>query len=165
MLGLDLPQIKIDMTVTVSNNSILIIGISVRTTNQNNQAKEDIGNLWGRFMAEEIHDKIPNMTGQSIYAIYTDYEGDHTQPYTTILGYPVSTLAEIPEGMVGHEIEPADYEKFTAKGNLKGEAVIKTWHEIWNSDLDRAFTSDYEVYDERAMDPSNGEADIFVALN
>jgi len=151
--------------VTVQKKSILIVGISVRTTNENAQAKQDIGGLWGRFMEEGIRSKIPNAIDESIYAVYTDYESDHSKPYTTILGYKVDSLKDIPVGMVGHEIEPSDFEKFTAKGNLKGDAVIAMWGQIWNSDIDRSYTSDFEVYDERASDPSNGEADIFIALN
>ena len=37
-----------------------IIGISVRTTNQNEQAMQDIGNLWQRFFSEQLLAKIPN---------------------------------------------------------------------------------------------------------
>jgi len=64
-------------------NSFQIIGISVRTTNENGQAKKDIEKLWGEFMSENMLKKIPNVTDETIYAIYTDYEGDHTKPYTT----------------------------------------------------------------------------------
>lgn len=151
--------------ITVQGKSILVVGISVRTTNENGQAKQDIGGLWGQFIEEGVRAKIPNVVDESIYAVYTEYEGDHSKPYTAILGYRVDSLNEIPDGMVGHEIEPGDFEKFTAKGNLKGDAVIGMWNQIWNANLDRAYTSDFEVYGEKAANPSNGEADIFIALN
>lgn len=145
-------------------NAFQIIGISVRTTNENGQAKKDIGGLWQKFMSENMQEKIPNIIDETIYAVYTDYEGDHTKPYTTILGYKVWSLDQIPEGMIGKEIEGATYTKFTAKGDLTNNAVIDEWGKIWNLDLDRTYTSDFEMYGEKAVDPTNGEADIFIAV-
>jgi len=78
-----------------------IIGISVRTTNENGQAVKDIPALWNRFMSEGIANKIPNKTSESIYCIYTEYEKDHTKPYTTIIGCRVDQVENIPAGMVG----------------------------------------------------------------
>ena len=49
-----------------------IVGISVRTTNQNGQAMQDIGNLWQRFFSEQLLTKIPNKVSDAIYNIYTD---------------------------------------------------------------------------------------------
>jgi len=146
-------------------NSFQIIGISVRTINENGKAKKDIGNLWKRFMSENILEKVPAIKDKTIYAIYTDYEGDHTKPYTTILGYKVSTLDKIPEGMVGKKIEQAVYHKFTAKGDLTNNAVIDEWVKIWNMNLDRTHTTDFETYGEKAANPTNGEADIYIAIN
>jgi len=57
-------------------NKFNIIGISVRTTNQNNKSAEDIGKLWEQFYRENLSAKIPNKTSNNIYAIYTDYKGD-----------------------------------------------------------------------------------------
>ena len=34
----------------VQKNEFYVIGISVRTTNENQEAKEDIGKLWEQFM-------------------------------------------------------------------------------------------------------------------
>ena len=35
---------------------------------------------------------------------------------------------------------------------------------IWNSDLDRSFTSDFEIYGEKAQNPETAEVDIFIAI-
>ncbi|NJB72230.1 putative transcriptional regulator YdeE [Saonia flava] len=141
-----------------------VIGISVRTTNENGQAKKDIGNLWSEFMSKNIVTKIPNVLDETIYAVYTDYDKDHTKPYTTILGYKVWSLDTIPEGMVGKEIEPATYTKFTAKGDLTDNAVKDEWDKIWNTDLNRTYISDFEVYGKKAIDPTHGEADIYIGV-
>ena len=144
--------------------SFFVIGISVRTTNENGQAAQDIPALWNKFMSEGIAAQIPDKIDNTIYCIYTDYEKDHTKPYTTILGCKVKSLAIIPGEMVGKAFEEATYEKFVAKGNILEGVVFNEWTKIWNADLDRTFTADFEVYGEKAQDPKNAEVDIFIAI-
>lgn len=141
-----------------------VIGISVRTTNEGNQAAKDIPQLWERFMSEEIESKILNKASQDVYGIYTEYEGDFTKPYTTIIGCKVNSLDNIPEGLIGLTIETANYEKFTAKGKLSDDVVYNKWTEIWKSNLDRAYIADFEIYGEKSMDMDNAEVDIFIAV-
>jgi hypothetical protein len=141
-----------------------VIGISVRTTNENGQAAKDIPALWEKMMNENILSSIPNKIDNTIYSIYTDYEKDHTKPYTTVLGCEVENLDDIPEGMVGYFFDAGNYLKFTAKGDLSKDLVINEWINIWNMDLGRAFTADFEVYGEKAQNPSDAEVDIFIAV-
>lgn len=141
-----------------------VIGISVRTTNEDEQSGKDIPALWNKFLSQEILSKIPNRVSNDIVCIYTDYEKDHTKPYTTILGAIVDNLNSVPEGMTGKTIEGFNYEKFTAKGNLAEGIVINEWIKIWNSDLNRSFTADFEIYGEKAQNPENAKVDIFIAI-
>ena len=141
-----------------------VIGIAVRTTNENGQSGEDIGQLWGKFMSEGIASQIPNKTDERVFSIYTNYEGDHTKPYDTILGCKVSSLENIPEGMVGQAFDGGAYGKFVSKGDLTKGVVFGTWSEIWQKDLNRVFTADFEVYGERAQNPTDAEVDVLVAL-
>jgi predicted transcriptional regulator YdeE len=150
-------------TITISEFSI--IGISVRTTNENGQAMQDIPALWNRFMADGILEKIPNKIANEVYSMYTDYEKDHTKPYTTIIGCKVENLNSLPEGMVGKKIPAANYYLQTAKGNVMDGIVYKEWVKIWNSDLPRVFTADFEIYGEKAQDMQNAEIDIFIAIS
>jgi predicted transcriptional regulator YdeE len=150
-----------------------IIGISVRTSNQDprstsagvvGQAAIDIPALWNQFMTEGVLENIPNKIDSEIYSIYTNYEGDHTKPYDTILGCKVSSLDNIPKGMVGQAFEGGKVAKFTSKGNLEDNIIYKTWLDIWTVDLDRTYTADFEVYGAKSMDRANAEVDIFVAI-
>jgi predicted transcriptional regulator YdeE len=144
--------------------SFKIIGISVRTTNEGGKSGEDIGEFWERFYKENIASKIPGKISEDIYSVYTDYESDYKGSYTTIIGCKVNSLNDIPEGMTGKEIEEGDYKVFTAKGKMP-DAVINQWMEIWNdSDLKRAYTSDFEVYGEKSQNPENAEVDIYIAV-
>lgn len=141
-----------------------VIGVAVRTTNENNQAARDIPVLWEKLMKENIVENIPNKLDNAVYSIYTDYEKDHTKPYTTILGCKVASLDHIPDGMVGKSFDGGDYVKFTTKGNLAENLVINEWIKIWNMDLGRTFTADFEIYGEKAMNPADAEVDILIAV-
>ncbi len=141
-----------------------IIGISVRTTNENNQAAKDIADLWSRFMNDKVLEAIPNKIDNTVYSIYTEYESDHTKQYTTILGCRVENLNDIPEGMIGKFIEGGNYVKLSDKGDLMKGLIVNKWAEIWEMDLDRVFTADYEVFGEKAQNPADAEIDFLIAV-
>jgi predicted transcriptional regulator YdeE len=145
--------------------SFSIIGIAIRTTNEHNQSSSDIPALWNRFIEERIIEKIPNKVDDTAYSLYTDYEKDHTRPYTTILGCRVKSVGVIPEGFVARTIGDGVYAKYVAKGNLLNGVVYHEWIKIWNSDIDRAYSSDFEVYGEKAQNPQDAEVEIFIAIN
>ena len=141
----------------------MVIGIAVRTTNENNQAAIAIADLWGKFRSENVLEAIPNKIDSTIYSIYTDYESDHTKPYTTLLGCQVSTLHSVPDGMIGKSIDGGNYLKFSTKGDLMKGLIVNKWIEIWKMDLDRAFTADFEVFGVKAQNPTDAEIDILIA--
>lgn len=141
-----------------------LIGISGRTTNQNQQALTDIETLWNQFWGNDIQKKIPNKTSDDIYAVYTDYESDFTGAYTTIIGLPVSSLDSIPKNMTGITIETASYKKFISKGKMP-EAIMNTWTEIWqDKNLNRAYTADFTIHGEKYYKGENAEVETFISL-
>lgn len=141
-----------------------IIGISTRTSNQNNQAQQDLANLWQRFFAENITENIPNKISSEIISIYTDYSSDFTGDYTTIIGIPVSNLDEIPTGMIGRDFPAETFQIFTAKGEMPN-AVLQTWMEIWQNDvqLNRKYSYDFEVYGENSQNGPHSTVDIYLS--
>lgn len=141
-----------------------LIGIAARTTNENGKAEQDIPVLWGRFMSEGVLQKIPNKVDDTVYCIYTDYEKDYTKPYTTIIGCRVTSLENVPEGMVGKTVESSSYAHYVAKGNIMQGAVQEVWKEIWNSDIKRAYRADFDVYGAKAQNLENAEVDVFVSV-
>lgn len=142
-----------------------IIGISTETTNEKGKAAKDIGNLWDRFFAETISEKIPNKKSSDIYSIYTDYESDYKGNYTCVTGLKVESLNEIPKGLVGREFKSGKYLKFIAKGEMP-KAIQDTWQEIWEKDdtLNRSYSADFEVYGEKSQIGENSEVEIFIAV-
>lgn len=141
-----------------------LTGITVRTNNSSGAAAKDIPALWQRFFAEQISDKIPHKISEALYCVYTDYESDYTGDYTTLLGCRVSSLAEIPEDMQGLKIATGNYTYFEAKGKMEEGFVFQKWTEIWQADLERSYTADFEVYDQRSQDPENAFVPIYIAL-
>ncbi|HLA58958.1 MAG TPA: GyrI-like domain-containing protein [Puia sp.] len=149
---------------TVTLVAFNIIGISVRTTNVNNKALKDIGDLFGNFAGQNIMGKIPNKMTEDIYCVYTDYESDYNGPYTAIVGCKVSSLNDIPTGLIGKIIPESKYQVYRSTGKLS-ISLSKTWEGIWNTDVDRRYSADFDIYSERAKDYENGEVDTYVAIN
>ena len=149
--------------IHTKKEALNIVGIATRTLNKPGKADKDIPQLWNKFMAENTLQRIPNKVDNTVYALYTNYEGDHTQPYTVVIGCNVASLDNIPEDMTVILIPESKYTQFMAKGDLTKDAVIKTWMTIWSTDLNRTYTTDIEIYGEKAIDLTDGEAEILVA--
>jgi predicted transcriptional regulator YdeE len=129
----------------VREKSIKVIGIAIRTTNQNKRAMDDIAALWKRFEEDDVYEQIPNKVSENILSIYTDYEYDFTRPYTYMIACPVTNFDVVPEGMIARTIPAGNYMKFQAKGKMPDE-LLNTWNEIWKKQIPRAYKTDFEVY-------------------
>jgi predicted transcriptional regulator YdeE len=153
------------MPSTGQHGGLTLIGIALpkKTTNENQQSTTDIGAFWQTFMKENVSSKIPGRIGDDIYAVYFDYEGDYTKPFAYFIGVPVGSDVTVPAGMVKMDIPTGRYQHYTAKGKMP-ECMIDAWKQIWNADIKRTYTADYEVYGSRSADPENAEVDIFIAV-
>ncbi|WP_417445309.1 GyrI-like domain-containing protein [Joostella sp.] len=149
---------------TVKIEPFKIIGISIRTTNENGQASQEIAELWQRFMSENVISKIPNKIDNAVYSLYTEYESDHTKPYTAILGCKVKNLNNVPNGMFGKSFEGGTYSKTTAKGDLMQGLVVNQWSKIFEMELDRTYDADFEIFGEKAQNPANAEVEFYVGI-
>ena len=146
--------------VVIKKEPIFVIGIDCRTSNAPEAGPKDIPKVWGRFFQENTADKIPNKTSKDIIALYCDYEGDFIKPYTFVLGCPVSSLRDIPKGMVGKTIPASTYVCYHVKGDYP-KSLIDTWGMIWTTtDLKRTYTGDYEIY----YGGSHETLDVLVAI-
>jgi predicted transcriptional regulator YdeE len=148
---------------TIEIEEFKVIGISVRTTNQNGQSQNDIGNLWSKFMGQNLIELIPNKNSNDIYCIYTNYESDFNGLYTTILGCKVNSFDNIPEGFISWTIPKTKYQVYKSTGKLP-DSVVKTWTNIWQSDISRKYVADFEVYGQKSQNPENAEVDTYVSI-
>lgn len=147
---------------TISEFKLIGITLGHKTTNNGGQASIDCGSLWQQFESENTSERIPNKVGSEVYAVYFDYEGDHTQPYSYFVGCKVPMDTETPEGMTSLAIPTQEYTQVVVKGTIP-TCIAQSWNDIWHSDIARKYSYDFEVYDQRSHDWSNGEVDIFVA--
>lgn len=138
-----------------------VIGVPIKTSNK--QFQEEAPLLWQRFFTEDLAEEIPNQVDDHLIAVYTEYEGDYTQPFTYLLGRQVSHLEDIPKGMIGIEIEESPYAVFTAHGPFP-DAMVQKWHTIWESDIDRSYTTDFEIYPPDFDQEEAPKIKIYIAL-
>lgn len=146
-------------------DTIYLTGIALpnKTTNANGQAMQDCGQLWQEFEKGGWFAKVPNRINNKVYAVYHNYDGDHTQPYAYFIGCSVAPESVVPEGMESVVIPAGNFVKFTAKGKMP-DCIGSEWQKIWKSDVVRAYKADFEVYDERSHDWENAEVDIFIGV-
>lgn len=131
-----------------------LIGLKIRTTNENGRAMQDISALWQRFMSTQFLGKLSD----KIYVAYYEYEKDFTKPYSCLIGYEVGEETPIPDGFDSHTLPSANYKIFETKGPLPN-SIIDLWQEIWQTPLSRSYQTDFEVYK-----PGSPVAEIHIGL-
>lgn len=166
---LDKRNIKLLRDITMSKYTVTkkpeiqLIGIECRTSNDSDAAPNDIPALWGRFYNENIINQIPDKVSEEVIALYCDYDGDHTQPYSVVIGCPVSAIDIVPEGMVAKEIPSGTYAAYRAIGEHP-KTLVETWGEIWQANLPRTYTGDYEVYGKKFSSGLPQEVEVYIAI-
>lgn len=153
------------MDHTTLFKGIHLIGLSLpsKTTNENGKSNRDCGNLWQQFEKEGYAAKIPDKLTDEIFAVYHQYEGDHTRPFAYFIGCKVKSDTAIPQGMDSLIIPGGTYQKFTASGKMP-DCIAHTWKEIWESDINRAYHTDFEIYGPKSQDWNHAEVDVFVSV-
>jgi CubicO group peptidase (beta-lactamase class C family)/predicted transcriptional regulator YdeE len=154
----------------VEQPGFTVVGIAARTINAREMTADGvIGKQWARLMQDGVLTKIPNKADQSIVAVYTDYASDHNGEYTYLLGARVTSDGDVPAGMVAKKIPGGRFAVFTSEKGPAPTVVPETWMKINSlpksaTGGDRVYQADYEVYDERAMDPHNLQVDVYVGI-
>jgi predicted transcriptional regulator YdeE len=150
-------------------SAFAVIGIGARTDN----AKESTGNgiipkQWQKFFAEGIPAKIPGATGTNFYAVYSEYASDHNGEYTYVIGQVVKNGTAAPNGLVAKQIPSGKYALFTTEVGPFAKVIPDAWQRIFKLEeegkIKRAYKADFEIYDQRAQNPQNGQIDIYVGL-
>lgn len=151
----------------VTRNEKKVIGIEIRTSNQLEVHKSTarIPKAWQTFVTDNVLQRIPNKAHKTVVlGVYTQYESDHNGKYSLVIGTEVTSLDNIPEGMVGLTVVPSKYLEFNIKGQIP-DVVVSSWQGIWkyfseHKEYQRTYTTDFEVYDTDHPD----KVDIFVAV-
>jgi predicted transcriptional regulator YdeE len=139
---------------------IFVAGIAVRTTNQDGRSQTDVGNLWTKFMNENIAGQITARLSDDIYCVYTDYESDHTGWYTAVLGCRIESPDDS-EGMFTALIPKGSYRLYKPSGKFP-QCVANAWREIWRDCPLRNYIADYDLYKAGASSFEATETEIYV---
>ncbi|MEF9958535.1 MAG: GyrI-like domain-containing protein [Niameybacter sp.] len=117
-----------------------IVGASARTGNGDPQMGQIIGGLWNQLYQEGISATIEHKVNGYAVGLYSNYEGD---TYCVTVGHEVAQVA--PSTLSTKEIPGGRYARFFVKGHMQ-KAVAEAWETIWQLDLERSFTGDFEEY-------------------
>lgn len=139
------------------------IGVELRTSNEPGKAELEIPQHWENFYNEHLFEKIPNKISNDVFGLYTNYVSDMNAPYSLIIGTKVSTLDSVPENMIGIHIPEGKYATIPVSGHFP-DSLIKAWQKIWTSDLDRAYTYDFEVYNKDFHPVTNSDLAVQISL-
>jgi len=122
----------------VELEEVKLVGLALKakTTNMNGQSSIDCGNLWQEFEKGKYAEIIPNKLTDEILAVYHQYEGDHTKPFSYFIGCKVNADTEAPPGLETLIIPQGRYQKIDAKGKMP-DCVIDAWKEVWISNVPR----------------------------
>ena len=141
-----------------------VIGISVITDNA--KGTSDINALWERFFKDSIGQKLSDKVDDVIYAVYSDYEGDHEAPYRLTIGYRVnkeSIAGQMTPELHHVSVHGGEYALLSAAGE-QPKALIETWEAVWSSDLEREFKTDFEVYGPRFFEDGLHEVLVHIGI-
>jgi predicted transcriptional regulator YdeE len=147
-----------------------LAGLATRTNNAAEMSGSGkIGSIWESFLQPGLATKIPNKMGVDLIAVYTEYETDHTGHYTYMLGLPVLSAEALPTNLTVKHVSPGRYAVFTSERGPVVKVVQEVWQRIWSiSERElggqRAFQTDFEIYDQRATDPENAQIDVYIGL-
>ena len=152
-------------------DSFKVIGIEARTSNAREMTDEAvIGKMWARMREENLLSRIPNRVDSRIVAVYSDYESDKDGPYTYLLGAKVSSVKDVPPGMMARTVPSGPYAMFTAQGEPAPQMTVNLWKRIWSLEkpgpLHRAYKTDFEVHYEGppSENPPEAHVDIYIGV-
>lgn len=126
-----------------------IYGLTTKTSNLNETKTPKIAPLWDNF--------LKNYDGKSnIYCVYSEYESDVNGKYLFCIGTKTKSIPNLKTS----KVYGGKYAVFTSKFE-NGNDTINLWKFIWNffenSDLKRAYKSDFERY-------NDGNLEIYIGI-
>ncbi|KZB93468.1 DNA-binding protein [Bacillus sp. VT 712] len=148
-------------------DELTVVGVPIRTTDRaEEKGTGTIPAHWDMFYKQQMANKIANKVTGKMFALYTDYEASNPIEFTFALGYEVTPGGELREEMREFTIPAGEYMVFTTAIGPAKKVVLDAWSYIWewSNRNERAFVLDFELYDERCIDPNFSQVDIYVSI-
>ncbi len=144
----------------VKENKRWIVGYKIRTSNETQ--KDEGATLWHKILSEDLLANVPHRVSGAYFGVYCNYELDYTKPYDYIVGCEVSSVDQIPQGMVAVKIPKGKYGVFQAEGSFP-QSVFGAWKKVWASPLKRTYDVDYEFYPENFQSVENPSVEVHIS--
>lgn len=151
--------------------SFTVAGLQAVTSNAKEMSGQgQIGRLWEQFGEPGRFRNPPDGAEYdgNTYGCYFDYEDGDAGSYTVMAGLQWRSGAALPPGFDSVAIPSADYAVFETECGPLRQVVGQAWEDIWHWSRQpgnsRAFTGDFEVYDERCADPERAVVQIYIAV-
>lgn len=165
-------EVKTMQKSTIELPEIKLVGIKTQTNNKNetDPSTAKIAPTIQTYFQTGVSEKITNRKNPwRTFCVYTNYESDFNGEYTYFVGEEVTSFDNLPHGLETLSIHPQTYSKFTTESGSLPNIVLKAWQEIWHmKDHDlggkRTYNADFEIYDNRAQDPTNSIIDIYIGI-
>lgn len=138
-----------------------LVGLNIRTNNNDPNMGKDIGELWQKFFEQGFFANIKNKVNDRAIGLYSNYESDYNGDYDMSVACEVSEVSNLQKDTIIKTISSGKYAKFIVKGHMQ-KAVYEFWQELWSMNLDRAYTYDFEEYVNAEV--NNAEIHIYIAL-
>ncbi len=135
-----------------------IVGIAARTGNKEPEMQAVIGGLWQQYYEGNVCQKNKNKVSDFAYGIYSDYKGD---TYQVTVGAEVTQVSD-KEELDTLIIPQGKYAKFHIVGDMVKD-VADAWAKIWQMDLNRIYTADFEEYVD--FDGTTSTINLYIAIS
>lgn len=139
----------------------VVVGISSRTKNSDPQMGMIIGGLWNDFYQKGIYQSISHKSNEKALGLYTNYESDLNGPYDIVVACEVNSSDDQLEELKKIIIPAGKYAKFVVRGQMQ-KAVGDFWYMLSDESIDRAYSCDYEEYQNSDME--DAEIHMYISI-
>ncbi|MBC3805481.1 AraC family transcriptional regulator [Acetobacterium fimetarium] len=139
-----------------------VVGLTARTSNQDENMTKIIGSLWQKFYGDGVYESIPDKQNDCSIGLYSNYNDGASDAYDVTVGCEVSEVKDWPVGIDSKTIAAGKYARFVVRGHAQ-TAVADFWTKLWGMDLNRKFGCDFEEYQSEG-DLENSEIHIYISL-
>lgn len=141
----------------------IVAGIIIRTSNNDPNMAQVIGETWQSFFVGGVYKSISNKENNNSIGLYTNYEDKVKGTYNVMVCCEITKAENLPTEINVKRIPEGKYAKFVIKGHI-GKAVAECWSKIWAIDLDRKYSFDFEEY-VSGCEIDNAEINIYISIN
>ncbi len=122
-----------------------VVGITIRLTGDLSTDQRYVNELWTYFAQNDISPVIQNIAEDRVYLVYSDFEGALNAYTRATLGYRVSEIGALYEGLYGAHLHDGQYAVFRSKTDSE-QFLQDIWSKIADASMNLKGKKAVEVY-------------------